>query len=159
IKLRRETQVTEAGLLAHAAGQLVDDILGGDTGTAMLLALEALADKSAGIDRPYLAEAELQLYRALRASHERLILAGHDTGVRSATWSPDGARIVTGSYDKTARVWEVANGKELSRLEGHGDAVRSATWSPDGARIVTAAFEDRTARVWEATTGKELTRL
>jgi hypothetical protein len=64
IELRRETQVTEAGLLANAASLLVDDALGRDAGAAMLLTLEALPDTAAGIERPYVAEAEFQLDRA-----------------------------------------------------------------------------------------------
>jgi hypothetical protein len=157
VALRRQTQFTESGLLANAASQLVDDTHR-DAGTAMLLTLEALPDKTGGIDRPHVPEAEFQLDRALRASHERAVLAGHGGPVIGAAWSPDGARIVTASFDGTARVWEAATGKELARLEGHGGFVWSAAWSPDGARIVTAA-SDRTARVWEAATGKELARL
>jgi WD40 repeat protein len=50
--------------------------------------------------------------------------------VISAAGSPARARIVTASWDKTARVREAATGKELARLEGHGDGVGSAAWSP-----------------------------
>ena len=34
-----------------------------------------------------------------------MILAGHDGPVTSATWSPDGAQILTASNDRTARIW------------------------------------------------------
>jgi WD40 repeat protein len=68
-------------------------------------------------------------------------------------WSPDGARIVTGSDDSTARVWESATGKELARLAGHGGDVNNAAWSPlppgdDGAVLIVTASADRTARLW-----------
>ena len=39
----------------------------------------------------------------------------------SAVFSPDGARVVTASADKTARLWEAASGKELAVLRGHED--------------------------------------
>ena len=156
VALRQQTQLTESGLLANAASQLVDDTLGRDAGTAMLLALEGLPDKAAAIERPYMLEAEIQLDRALTASHERAVLVGHRHRVTSAAWSPDGAHIVTASYDNTARVWEAVTGKEVARLEAHGGAVYNAAWSPDGARIVTASV-DQTAQVWEA--GRELSRL
>jgi WD40 repeat protein len=52
-----------------------------------------------------------------------MVLNGHEGAVSSAAFSPDGSRIVTASYDKTARLWDVANGKELMVLRGHGDGV------------------------------------
>jgi WD40 repeat protein len=64
-------------------------------------------------------------------------------------FSPDGQRIVTGSWDRTAKVWEAASGKELLTLQGHSATVCSVAFSPDGQRIVTAS-EDHTAKVWKA---------
>jgi WD domain, G-beta repeat len=49
---------------------------------------------------------------------ERAVLAGHTGFVAFAAFSPDGARIVTASWDKTARVWDAASGKELARPRG-----------------------------------------
>ena len=37
----------------------------------------------------------------------------------SASFSPDGSRIVTGSWDKTAKVWDAENGAEVLTLKGH----------------------------------------
>jgi WD40 repeat protein len=65
----------------------------------------------------------------------------HEDGVLSAAFSPDGTRIVTGSTDQTARVWDAASGRELLALRGHKGGVRSAAFSPDGARIVTASWD------------------
>nr|MDZ8022707.1 tetratricopeptide repeat protein [Nostoc sp. SerVER01] len=67
--------------------------------------------------------------------------------VINASFSPDGNRIVTASYDNTARVWDTSTGKLLSELKGHQDPVINASFSPDGNRIVTASY-DNTARVW-----------
>ena len=66
----------------------------------------------------------------------------------SAAFSPDGARIVTASYDKTARTWDAATAKEIAVLRGHVNSVTSAVFSPDGARVVTAS-QDGTARIWD----------
>ena len=67
--------------------------------------------------------------------------------VRSASFSPDGKRVVTASSDKTARVWDADTGKPVGEPMTHGEAVLSASFSPDGKRVVTAS-EDKTARVW-----------
>ena len=66
-----------------------------------------------------------------------MTLKGHEDRVRSAAYSPDGARIVTASNDKTAKVWDAQTGTELMALKGHDGPVRSAAYSPDGQRIVT----------------------
>jgi WD40 repeat protein len=77
-------------------------------------------------------------------------LKGHTDSVRSAAFSPDGERVVTGSDDDTARLWDAASGLEIGPLKGHTSSVRSAAFSPDGKRVVTAS-NDKTARVWDVT--------
>jgi WD40 repeat protein len=74
-------------------------------------------------------------------------LFGHTRGVWTAEFSPDGKRVVTASFDKTARVWDAATGGALATLAGHDDLLRSAYFSPDGERVVTAS-KDNMARVW-----------
>ena len=64
-------------------------------------------------------------------------MIGHEYGVRSAFYSPDGQRIVTDG-DKTAKVWDAETGQELFTLKGHEGGVWSAVWSPNGKRIATA---------------------
>ena len=44
---------------------------------------------------------------------------GHTSYVNSVCFSPDGRYALSGSLDKTLRLWEVASGKELRRFEGH----------------------------------------
>ncbi len=84
-----------------------------------------------------------------------LILKGHTFRVVSSSFSPDGKRVVTASYDDTARIWDAETGKELRILTGHKGNVVSASFSPDGKRVVTASSDD-TARIWDVETGKEL---
>jgi WD40 repeat protein len=79
----------------------------------------------------------------------------HDEAVFSVQFSADGQRVVTASFDKTARVWDAATGKAIGEPMRHEDAVYSAQFSADGQRVVTASL-DKTARVWDAATGKAI---
>ena len=98
------------------------------------------------------------LRQSIIKSRVRLTLKGHDDGVKSAVYSPDGQRIVTASVDKAAQVWDANTGQELMTLTGHEGSVMSAVYSPDGQRIVTASV-DKTAKDWDAKTGTELLTL
>jgi tRNA A-37 threonylcarbamoyl transferase component Bud32 len=89
---------------------------------------------------------------------ELLALEGHTYSISSASFSPDGARLVTTSYEGTARVWDAKTGAEALTLKGHTGHLESASFSPDGSRVVTAS-EDKTARVWDAKTGAEVLTL
>ncbi|MFO0951656.1 MAG: serine/threonine-protein kinase [Isosphaeraceae bacterium] len=85
-------------------------------------------------------------------------LMGHADLVTSASFSPDGARVVTASWDGTAKVWDAKSGAGVLTLKGHAWFVNSASFSPDGARVVSAS-QDGTAKVWDAKSGAELLTL
>ncbi|MEZ5906245.1 MAG: hypothetical protein R3C69_14500 [Geminicoccaceae bacterium] len=79
---------------------------------------------------------------------------GHAGRVVALDVAPDGRRVASAGWDRTARVWDIATGAELLRLEGPGnvDAVR---FTADGATIVTAGA-DGTVRLWRARDGTAL---
>jgi WD40 repeat protein len=80
-------------------------------------------------------------------------LKGHSDLVHSATFSPNGKEVVTASYDRTAKIWDVGTGKVLESLNGHKDRVYSAAFNKDGTKVVTAS-DDGTAKIWSTNTGK-----
>jgi len=86
------------------------------------------------------------------------VLRGHVSGLLAVDVSPDGKRIVTGSRDKTARIWDAESGRELLVLGGRAGKIWSVAFSPDGRRVATAN-DDGAARIWDAATGRECVKL
>ncbi|KAE9403383.1 WD40 repeat-like protein [Gymnopus androsaceus JB14] len=83
-------------------------------------------------------------------------LQGHDGGVYSVAFSHDGTRIVSGSSDKTVRIWDATTGAQMGDpLQGHDHYVNSVAFSHDGTRIVSGS-SDKTVRIWDATTGAQM---
>jgi len=79
----------------------------------------------------------------------------HKEGVNTASFSPDGTRVVTASKDDTARVWDARTGEAITPPLPHEDDVWRASFSPDG-RFVISSGRDKTARVWDAASGKSI---
>lgn len=76
-------------------------------------------------------------------------MKGHSDEVETASFSPDGKRIVSASADNTIRIWDAETGQQIGQpLEGHTSDVTSVSFSPDGRRIVSAS-SDGTIRLWD----------
>jgi WD40 repeat protein len=75
--------------------------------------------------------------------------------MQSVVFSPDGKRALTGSSDKTMRLWDLATGKELRRYV-HDDRVEAVAFLPDGTHGISATLNN--ARLWNLSTGQELRR-
>jgi WD40 repeat protein/serine/threonine protein kinase len=150
-----EFQTTQAlqaqsRLLTQAAAQRLKD---GDVTSAQGIILEVLTNPRFTAARTAAANSVFQDIRA--ADVQLAVLSGHADQVISAAYSPDGTRIVTASYDRTARIWDAHTGAQLAVLSGHGGLVLAAAYSPDGTRILTASA-DKTARIWDSHTGAQL---
>ncbi|MFI2201955.1 hypothetical protein ACH47Z_14510 [Streptomyces sp. NPDC020192] len=81
-------------------------------------------------------------------------LSGHTGAVYLTSFSPDGKTLATASYDRTVRLWNVADPnrpKPLGKpLTGHTSWVSSAVFSPDGHTLASAG-DDGTIRLWDVT--------
>ena len=87
------------------------------------------------------------------AKPEIVLPIGHLGYMESAVFSPDGKFIVTSNDDGTAKVYDVATGKELRTYIGHTENVNNAIFSPDGKYVLTVS-DDSTAILHDALTGK-----
>ena len=86
----------------------------------------------------------------------RRTLRGHQGLVFSLRFSHDGARLLSASQDRTARVWQVADGSASTLLLGHDGEVHEAAW--DGDERAWTASNDGTLRQWDVGSGRELQR-
>jgi hypothetical protein len=81
-------------------------------------------------------------------------LIGHSSELTSASFNPDGMRIVTTARDDLApRLWDGETGSAIATLIGHSSELTSASFNPDGTRIVTTARDDPAPRLWDGEKG------
>ncbi|MFB2834596.1 protein kinase domain-containing protein, partial [Floridanema evergladense] len=69
----------------------------------------------------------------------RYTLMEHSEAVRAVVISPDGQTLVTGSDDKTIKIWNLSNGKLLGTLNGHNNWIYALAISPDGNTLVSGS--------------------
>jgi len=107
-------------------------------------------------------DAKLIGLKSVQRDNDETLVAFSPHGViASASYSPDGSKIVTGSWDFSARIWNSSTGADLRKLagdDGHTGFVNSAVFSPDGKYVLTAS-DDGTAKIWAASTGAVLATL
>lgn len=84
---------------------------------------------------------------------ETVVQRGHYAAIKAAAFTPDSKFLLTGSRDKTVKLWDVATGRELRSFLGHTSTINDIDVSNDGRYFVSSSA-DRTARLWEIETGK-----
>jgi WD40 repeat protein len=67
-----------------------------------------------------------------------VVQLGHADPVTSVAFSPDGRLVLTGSEDRTAKLWDIETGEELRTFAGHTKEITSVAFSPDGREVLTA---------------------
>ena len=83
------------------------------------------------------------------------VFSGHTDSVRCICLSKDEFMLISGSTDKTIRIWDIESGDCFQKLEGHTGGVRCLCISNDGAQIISGS-EDKSLRIWDLQTGSPI---
>ncbi len=84
-------------------------------------------------------------------------LRGHSDVIQDVAFGPAG-KVVTASWDGTAKIWDLESRRELATLRGHSGPILGVAVSPDGALVATGSL-DGTAKLWDLATGREVLKL
>jgi WD40 repeat protein len=143
-------------LSAHAvildATQLAGQLVGRLTGESQPAIRKILRQASEWDGAPWLRPVRGNLHPPGRALMR--ILSGHTDKISASAITPDGRRVVSGSHDRTVRIWDLDRGRELLTFQGHESAVSSLAITANGRFAVTGSH-DGIIKVWELETGKE----
>ena len=98
-----------------------------------------------------------ELYSHCRLDHFRggwqsSMLKGHENVVNAVAFHPDGRHVLSGSRDKTLRLWAVETGECIKIFKGHEKGINCVDIRQDGRRVVSGS-SDNTLRVWDLKTG------
>ena len=67
------------------------------------------------------------------------IFKGHTKGVTSIAFSPDGRYLISGSSDKTLKLWDFPGGREIRTFDGHKYSIDALAITPEGRFVVSGS--------------------
>ncbi|MFB2898496.1 caspase family protein, partial [Aerosakkonemataceae cyanobacterium BLCC-F50] len=143
-------QATLANLREDAAN--IKLLLPLGTATPLIKAIETTEKSQTSVGN-VLSEVYSSLYNAVDEVRERNTFTRHQDSVYAVAFSPDGKTILSGSDDKTLKLWDTS-GKLLKTFTGHQGYVNAVAFSPDGKTILSGS-DDKTLKLWD-TSGKLL---
>ena len=85
-------------------------------------------------------------------------LSGHSDYVVAVSFSPDGKRLASGSYDSTIILWETASGNLIRKFEPGVGKVYAVAFSPDG-KVLASSHTDGDIKLWDVESGRLLQSL
>ncbi|NET26755.1 serine/threonine-protein kinase [Okeania sp. SIO1I7] len=79
-------------------------------------------------------------------------LSGHNNWIRTVAISPDGRTVVSGSWDKTIKIWDWVNGSLQATLAAQSDKIFAVAITPDGQTVISGGA-DGTINIWDLVNG------
>jgi WD40 repeat protein/energy-coupling factor transporter ATP-binding protein EcfA2 len=146
-QIRANQKLTEYQLREQAAR--VQNLLPFQPLDGLVLAIQTM-----GLNLEQLTEEKIltpvqdSLNQAMTMASVPITLGGCKSSVNAVAISPDGKMIVSGSYNKTVRLWDVSGNPIGQPLRGHEDCVNSVAFSLDGKLIISGS-DDNTVRLWD----------
>ncbi|MEH2050257.1 MAG: hypothetical protein V7K70_11120, partial [Nostoc sp.] len=83
----------------------------------------------------------------------RLTLPGHSDRVTVVALTHDGKQVISGSDDKTLKLWNLETGENERTFHGHGDTVNAVALTPNGKQMISGS-NDNTLKLWNLKTGE-----
>lgn len=97
-----------------------------------------------------------QVFKVKAITRSSATISGHGSTILATQFAPHtSTRMVSGSGDGTARIWDCLTQTPMRTLKGHNDWVLAVSWSPDGQYIATGSM-DNTIRIWNPSTGEQI---
>lgn len=72
----------------------------------------------------------------------RCTLRGHKDLITKIAWSPDGQTLLSGSYDRTIRLWNTDSGEEIETYTPYSGLIKTLSWAPDSKMIALGFMTD-----------------
>ncbi|MEP0880975.1 caspase family protein [Trichocoleus sp. ST-U3] len=115
----------------------------------LVLAIQTIGENADKLPNQILSPVQTMLHRVMEETATiSNTFQGHEGSVNSVAFSPDSQFIVSGSRDKTVRLWDIQGNAIGQPFQGHKSYVNSVTFSPDGQFIVSGSW-DKTVRLWD----------
>jgi WD40 repeat protein len=96
--------------------------------------------------------ADIVLWNLGNGSCIGTLMKSHTEAVNSVCFSPDGRYALSGSEDRTVKLWDIEKGNCIRTLSGHTEAVNSVCFSPDGKHALSGSV-DKTVKLWDIEKG------
>jgi WD40 repeat protein len=119
----------------------------------LIASCREMPEESLAPVRPFLGKKTPVKQATLEWPLLRWELKGHEGQVRCISVSPDGRWAVSGSVDRTLRIWDLRRGTCRAVLSGHSDRINSVVITPDGTQILSCS-NDHSIRIWDAMSGR-----
>ncbi|MFM6908483.1 MAG: WD40 repeat domain-containing protein, partial [Dolichospermum sp.] len=94
------------------------------------------------------------IYERIR-SRLKYTFKGHSSYVNVIALTPDGKTVISGSNDKTIKIWDLGTGTEKFTVKGYSKYVNAIAVTPDGKTLISGS-SDKTIKIWDLVTRKEI---